>query len=198
MKDVAKIRFVLAAAALALGWVPAAPALAAGAANGGIAQVAATSFTEIKWTDLIPKGWDPLKFMPMIPNRRLGIMSDLDPEAQIAFAQMRLAFDNAPTVPEMNGARVKLPGYLVPPDEVRGQITEFLLVPYFGACIHTPPPPANQIVFVRVKAPIQGFHAMDTVLVAGELATTRQDSALGASGYKTDAVSVDRYAQPSR
>jgi hypothetical protein len=57
MKDFAKIRYMLAAAALALGWVPAAAALAADA-NSCVAQIAAT-YLEIKWADLTPKGWDP-------------------------------------------------------------------------------------------------------------------------------------------
>jgi hypothetical protein len=153
------------------------------------------SYKEIKWVDLLPKNWNPAKFMPARP---LGFASDLDPEVQVAFAEMRLAFDNAPTVAAMDGASVKLPGYLVPLEEVRGEMKEFLLVPYFGACIHTPPPPANQIVFVRLKAPVRGFHAMDTVWVAGRLAATRQSSDMGVSGYEIDAVSVDRYVPPSR
>jgi hypothetical protein len=157
--------------------------------------VAAEPYKEITWSDLIPKEWNPAK---LAPGRRLGIMSDLDPDTQIAFAQMRLAFDNAPTVAGMDGAQVKLPGYLVPLEEVRGELKEFLLVPYFGACIHTPPPPANQIVFVRLKTPIPGFHAMDTVWVRGQLATTRQASYMGSSGYKIEAVSVERYVPPSR
>ena len=153
------------------------------------------SYKEIKWVDLLPKDWNPAKFMP---GRQLGIASDLDPEVQVPFAEMRLAFDNAPTVAAMDGASVKLPGYLVPLEEVRGEMREFLLVPYFGACIHTPPPPANQIVFVRLKVPARGFHAMDTVWVAGRLATTRQSSDMGVSGYEIDAVSVDHYVPPSR
>jgi hypothetical protein len=172
-------------------------AKAAGASldPGTSAAVAADPYKEITWADLIPKDWNPAKFAP---GRRLGIMSDLDPDAQIAFAQMRLAFDNAPTVAGMDGTQVKLPGYVVPLDEVRGELKEFLLVPYFGACIHTPPPPANQIVFVRLKTPTPGFHAMDTVWVRGQLATTRQASYMGASGYRIDAVSVERYVPPSR
>ena len=161
----------------------------------GEAAAATSSYREIKWTDLIPKDWSATAYMP---PRRLGIASDLDPAAQTAFAQMRLALDNAPTVASMEGEQVKLPGYLVPIEEARGEMTEFLLVPYFGACIHTPPPPANQIVFVRLKTPIRGFHSMDTVWVQGQLATTRQASYMGASGYRMDAVSVDRYVAPTR
>lgn len=83
---------------------------------------------------------------------------------------------------------------MVPLEEVRGNITEFLLVPYFGACIHSPPPPANQIVFVLPKTGVKGFRAMDTVWVTGRLVTTRQSSFMGASGYRLDASTVERYA----
>jgi hypothetical protein len=184
------------AAALLLGSPPSAAATASSTLDASAAASAATgSYLEIKWTDLIPKDWNAAAYMP---SRRLGLMSDLAPDAQAAFAQMRLAWDNAPTVVSMEGAQVKLPGYLVPLEEARGEMTEFLLVPYFGACIHTPPPPANQIVFVRLKTPIQGFHSMDTVWVQGQLTTTRQASYMGASGYKIDAVSVDRYVAPTR
>jgi len=174
---------------------PAAKAAEARVESGASASVAADAYKEISWADLVPKDWNPGKF---VPDRRLGMASDLDPNAQSAFAQMRRAFDNAPTVAGMDGAQVKLPGYLVPLDEVRGELKEFLLVPYFGACIHTPPPPANQIVFVRLKTAAPGFRAMDTVWVRGQLATTRQASYMGASGYRIDAVGVERYVPPPR
>jgi hypothetical protein len=50
---------------------------------------------------------------------------------------------------ELNGQRVRIPGYLLPLDPRQGRGTDFLLVPWVGACIHTPPPPPNQIVFVK-------------------------------------------------
>jgi hypothetical protein len=123
-------------AILLLGAQPgaAAPALATPGTTVD-AATASSAYREIWWTDLIPKEWNAGAYMP---TRRLGIASDLDPDAQAAFARMRLAWDNAPTVSGMEGAQVKLPGYLVPLEEVRGEMTEFLLVPYFGACIHTP------------------------------------------------------------
>ena len=71
--------------------------------------------------------------------------------------QMRELWDNAPTNPKMDGARVRLPGYVVPLEEVKGELKEFLLVPYFGACIHSPPPPANQIVHVTSQHAAEGL-----------------------------------------
>lgn len=110
---------------------------------------------------------------------------------------MRALWDNAPTVSAMDGASVKLPGYVVPLEEVDGALTEFLLVPYFGACIHTPPPPANQIVFVSASG-AKGFRAMDTVWVSGRMSTVRHGSAMGASGYRLTATKVERYSPPAQ
>ena len=89
-----------------------------------------------------------------------------------------------------------LPGYVVPPETVRGALKEFLLVPYFGACIHTPPPPANQIVHVMLEQPVKGFGAMSTVWVSGRMSTRRQDSPMGASGYRLDSRVVETYRPP--
>ena len=85
------------------------------------------------------------------------MLSDGDPQAIEMMSQLREAWDNAPTVSALDGASGKLAGYLVPLDPVKGELKQFLLVPYFGACIHTPPPPANQIVHVLLAKPIKGF-----------------------------------------
>ena len=125
------------------------------------------------------------------------MLSDSNPKVLQMMRDMRATWDNAPTVAAMDGAAVKLPGYLVPLEEVKGELKEFLLVPYFGACIHSPPPPANQIVHVVAAKPVKGFRSMDAVWVSGTLKTARQDSAMGMSGYRMNAVVVDRYVPPS-
>ena len=53
-------------------------------------------------------------------------------------------------VKELNGQRIRIPGYLLPLEVSGTKVTEFLLVPYIGACIHVPPPPPNQIIHVNV------------------------------------------------
>jgi hypothetical protein len=52
-------------------------------------------------------------------------------------------------VEALNGQQVRIPGYFLPLELSDTKVTEFLLVPYIGACIHVPPPPPNQIVHVR-------------------------------------------------
>ena len=75
---------------------------------------------------------------------------------------------------------------------------QFLLVPYFGACIHTPPPPANQIVNVITAHPTEELQMMDAVWVSGTLKTLRNDSLLGMSGYQLQAVRIEHYEPPKR
>jgi uncharacterized protein len=152
-------------------------------------------FKEIRWGDLVPKDWDPFK---RYREKNVGALNDSDPRTADLMRDMRATWDNAPTVPAMDGTAVKLAGYVVPLDVVKGELKEFLLVPYFGACIHSPPPPANQIVHVVAAKPAKGFRAMDTVWVSGTLKTKRQDSHMGVSGYHLDATVVDAYVPPQR
>ncbi len=157
--------------------------------------VATSSPREIKWDDLLPPGWDPMKDFKSIGYAAL---SDADPRATAALKELRDAWDKAPLNAALDGALVKLPGYIVPLEEGKAGLTEFLLVPYFGACIHTPAPPANQVVHVLPRTAAPGLRSMDTVWVSGTLRLDRADTYLGASGYRIDALKVEPYVQKPR
>ncbi|MGJ7610731.1 MULTISPECIES: DUF3299 domain-containing protein [unclassified Variovorax] len=173
-------------AANPLGGKSAAPAAAAKPATGQARQ--------ITWEELVPKDWDPAK---EFKGMDLSALDDGDPRANELLMKMQEVSNNAPTNPSMNGVEVKIPGFIVPLEEAKGEVTEFLLVPYFGACIHTPPPPANQILHV---VPQKGakFRAMDTVWVTGKLQTLRNDSMMGVSGYHVSAANVTKYTGGSK
>jgi hypothetical protein len=119
-------------------------------------------------------------------------MEDGTPEAAAAMQQIREALDSAPAVESLAGRAVRLPGYVVPLQSGREGLREFLLVPYFGACIHTPPPPANQIVFVRLKAATKSLRSMDAIRVAGRLSLDRQYTGMGAAAYRVDEAAFER------
>ncbi len=157
---------------------------------------ASTTPPETKWEALVPKDWDPTQRFRNDNN--LGALSDSNPKVLQAMREMREAWDNASANDKLDGTTVRLPGYVVPLDEVNGQIKEFLLVPYFGACIHTPPPPANQIVHVLADKPLKGFRMMDAVWVTGTLKTTRLDTAMGTSGYQIQTGAIERYVEPAK
>jgi hypothetical protein len=176
------------------------PPTASGSAGAGrTAQSAAPGTAAprtIGWEVLVPADWDPMKDLKGL---NLSILSDADPRATAALAKLREAWDNAPINPAVVGQTVRLPGYLVPLEETKDGLKEFLLVPYFGACIHSPPPPANQIVHVLPKAPAKGLRSMDTVWVTGVLTGARTDSYMGMSGYRIEATQVTPYAErPAR
>jgi hypothetical protein len=73
--------------------------------------------------------------------------------------------------PSLNGQLVKIPGYLLPLEFSGKEITEFLLVPWVGACIHTPPPPPNQIVHVKSDRPVGNFALFAPIWVTGRMTT---------------------------
>jgi len=176
----------VSAAASANATSPTTPLAASGAAKPTVAG----SYREITWEDLVPKDWDPTK---EFKQGNIGLMKDGDPRATEMLKRMREVWNNAPTNNELDGVAVRLPGYLVPLDESSNGIKEFLLVPYFGACIHTPPPPANQIILVQPQEPAKGYRSMDTVWISGTLKTLRSDSYMGSSGYRMDAAIVEPY-----
>ena len=74
--------------------------------------------------------------------------------------------------PLLNGQNVRLPGYLLPLEFSGKQVSEFLLVPWVGACIHTPPPPPNQIVHVKPEKPIEMSGMFAPVWVTGQMTTS--------------------------
>jgi uncharacterized protein len=157
------------------------------------AASAAAAYREITWDELVPKDWDPTKAFKDI---NLATLSDADPRAAAAMKRMREAWDNAPANNAIDDAQVKIPGYIVPLEDGKTGMKEFLLVPYFGACIHTPPPPSNQIIHVKPQPAPKGFRSMDTVWVSGKLKTLRSDTTMGASSYRMEATLVEPYVEP--
>ena len=94
---------------------------------------------------------------------------------------------------ELNGSKVKIPGFVIPLEGDQNMVTEFLLVPYFGACIHVPPPPPNQIVYVRFPkgAPIQQL--WDVIYVVGTLKTETTNHELAETAYVIEGTQIEEY-----
>ncbi len=159
--------------------------------SAAVAQPAA-EFRQIPWDALVPKGWDPMKEFKGMDT---GGVQDNSDKAIALMEAMQAAYDNAPTVSTMNGARVKIGGYIVPLEGNSAELREFLLVPYFGACIHTPPPPANQIVRVVPASPLKGFSMMQPVWVSGALKVNRRASGMGTSGYELALSAIEPYVR---
>ena len=173
---------------------PAAMAVAASAPAAVVVAPVKAPLRDVNWDDLTPKDWDPLK---QFRDTNFNALNDADPKAIAMLQRMRETWDNAPTNNALDGQVIRIAGYLVPLDETKAGLTNFLLVPYFGACIHTPPPPSNQIIDVTPKLPTKGWRPMDTVWVSGTLHTLRSETYMGVSSYRMDALSVEAYVKPS-
>ena len=96
-----------------------------------------------------------------------------------------------PVVDALNGKRVRIGGYVVPLDFEATSVKEFLLVPFVGACIHVPPPPANQIIYVKADKAFEVSGPFDPVYVTGTMRTAGQFTGLAETGYTLDAEAVD-------
>jgi len=134
----------------------------------------------IMWEELVPEGWNPNSVFDKYTDEEFSTMSDeqyfiLQQEAQAMLQE-------APTVESLNNQNVKIPGFLLPLEFDETTIKEFLLVPYFGACVHTPPPPANQIIHGKIDKGFAVEKMFEPVLISGKLKTIRSEQTLGEAG----------------
>ncbi|HEX7812311.1 MAG TPA: DUF3299 domain-containing protein, partial [Burkholderiales bacterium] len=106
-------------------------------------------------------------------------------------------------VADLDGKVVRMPGYLLPLEFSGKEVTEFLLVPYVGACIHSPPPPPNQIVHVKADKPFANLAVFAPIWVTGKMSTGSARKSLslvdGAAdidiGYSMQASVVEPYKE---
>jgi uncharacterized protein len=108
---------------------------------------------------------------------------------------------NQEVVPDLEGSLVRLPGYALPLRHVETGVKEFLLVPYVGACIHSPPPPANQMVFVRLDENYVVKNLYEPIWVTGQIHIEQISRSLSyvdgesnvESGYTMKGVRIEPY-----
>lgn len=143
----------------------------------------AESAREIMWEDLIPPG---LPYSEIIGEGEKDEANDTWNPIYDANA-IKLNQD-------LDGAYIKMPGFIIPFDASAEGVTDFVLVPYIGACIHTPPPPANQLVTVKTAKPWPGDKLWDAVWVTGVMRTQLQSTGLGQTGYSITADEMEVYA----
>lgn len=152
-----------------------------GLSIGNVALASETPI-EISWKELIPKSENSLP--PQIP------------EGLVQHGQLMTPIpeDLATRVTsEYNGRSVRIPGYIVPLEFDGTGTTEFLLVPYVGACVHVPPPPANQLIIVTTQQPYEFDSMFEPVYVTGIFNTAAVTTDLADVGYTISADMIDRY-----
>ncbi|HEX2539695.1 MAG TPA: DUF3299 domain-containing protein [Caldimonas sp.] len=160
-------------------------------AAAGAARAAsdAQGYETTSWPALLPPGWNT---QAVLGPLRLDRIDDNDPQAEEILRKVRALLDNAPPNPDVHDRRLRLGGYMVPLQFVKQRhVSEFLLVPYYGACLHSPAPPANQVVHVTPAEPVSPeVRNTSAVWVAGTMKVVRSDSDLGAACYRMSGADV--------
>ena len=150
------------------------------------------------WDDLVPEGFTPPEDpFETITAEELDKLFDGSPESERELAEIEERMSYAPVAERLDGQLVTLAGYVVPLDfDGQTRLEEFLLVPYFGACIHTPPPPANQIVMASLEEAVEIADTYEPVVLRGIMRTESTSSQLADTGYRMDVLAVEAYEEP--
>ncbi len=146
-------------------------------------------YEEIIWEDMMPEGEEE-RLLEMYAGLTMGYSGIAEGSA----ADKAVQIGTFNVVDDLDGKKIRLPGYTVPfeygPDV---QITEFLLVPYFGACLHAPPPPPNQTLYIKAETPIRMGDLSQAVWVYGTLHTETQTSELADTAYTLTLERIEEY-----
>ena len=96
---------------------------------------------------------------------------------------------------DLDGQNVRLNGFIVPTEYSGTGVTAFVLVPYVGACIHVPPPPANQLIFVSSSKPYESSGLFEAVSVTGTIGAEFVKTDIAAIGYSLVAQKIESYSR---
>ena len=160
-------------------------------------------FETIEWPDLMPP---EILAILLNPPEYIAEIEDGSAEDQIS-SQIKSgvkqseedAYQQALVSTDVNealdGALIRIPGFVVPLEFDEEQtISQFFLVPYFGACLHMPPPPPNQIILVNAPKGIQMSALYDPFWIEGQLSTSFQENDMATSAYAMQLQRIEPYS----
>lgn len=166
-------------------------------------QAAQSAYRELDWIDLLPaddlasledrpeildtieegSGTDAASISALMEGQK----GKLSAKEMAHLQRYQAALQSVQTRSDVLNQPVKVPGFVVPLEyDDKQRITELFLVPFFGACIHVPPPPPNQIIHVRLNKPVQLESLYDPVWLEGSLSAGNTTTELGQSAYEMD------------
>ena len=180
-------------------------------------------FRTIEWVELIPKDdlealmnppeWimnipdgseadtmDKLEKPQSSPATIMAEGSDKDTpklsEEELKAQRYQAALKSSKFKKEFDGAKVKVPGFIVPIESTDDQtVTTFFLVPYFGACIHTPPPPPNQIIYATFPKGFKLESLYDAFWLEGTMETSLVTNDIATSTYTIKVANIIPYSE---
>lgn len=162
------------------------------------------NFETITWDHLLPK--DDLEILLNPPSYVTDVVDgpleeqvtqQLQNSAAISSEDpYQQALVSTKVKPEMHKQSIRIPGFIVPLEFNEQQnITQFFLVPYFGACIHVPPPPPNQIIFVTYAEGLKLSSIYDPFWISGVLTTSIIENEMATSAYSLQMYSFEEYKE---
>lgn len=147
---------------------------------------------EIGWEDLMPEGEE--ERIAELYQEQMASLYSSGGIAEGSVADKAVQIGTFNVVENMDGMKVRLPGYTVPFQYGSdAAISEFLLVPYYGACLHAPPPPPNQTIFVETDDPIQLKDLSQAVWIEGTLRVKTRKSDLADTAYMIEMSGWEKY-----
>ena len=157
------------------------------------------------WEDLVPKPFTGKRMKLPKKTGVLGMPTAADFEGEISKEELEAFLGDIEFMKEMqprggrlvgklDGKKVRIPGYVTPVGFNGEDVTQFLLVPFLGACIHVPPPPANQIVYVKKAKGLKIEQVWEPVWLTGILTTQSVSTVLADVGYTIAEGVVEPYA----
>lgn len=167
-----------------------------------ITALPASAFKTVEWVDLMPKDdldalLNPPSYVTDVEDGSFEDQISSQIQNSLAAAEddrYQQALASTRIIPELAGQAIRIPGFIVPLEFDDAQtITQFFLVPFFGACIHVPPPPPNQIIFVNYPKGLKQDALYDAFWLSGILHTTVVENETATAAYSLTLQSVEPY-----
>ncbi|WP_409426016.1 DUF3299 domain-containing protein [Pseudoalteromonas sp. RW-H-Ap-1] len=163
-----------------------------------------TSYEEIAWIQLMPKDdldalLNPPEYLEeIVDGSEQDTLNSLDakPFDNEQDKRYQQALSSVRVIESYNNKKLRIPGFIVPLESEEGKrISEFFVVPYFGACLHMPPPPPNQIIYVKFDQGVDLKSLYDAFWFEGTLTINTVENELGTSAYQLKLDNVLPYEE---
>ena len=182
---------------------PQAPAEPVPAIKDELDKLKPTTFETIDWDDLMPEEdlnalMNPPNYLDQIEDSAFENQTIDQIQSQLTASiddRYQQALVSKNIIKAMDGRAIRIPGFIVPLEFDEETITEFFLVPYFGACIHSPPPPPNQIIYVHAPNGLELNTLYDPFWISGKLSTKLVENYMATAAYSMQMQSYEDYTE---
>lgn len=172
--------------------------------QSSVKQISVVNYKTVEWINLMPKDdldalLNPPDYLEDVQDGSIEDQMENQIKNAISAAnddRYQQALVSIDVVPEMDNQAIKIPGFIVPLEFNEDEtVTQFFLVPYFGACIHQPPPPPNQIIFVNYPKGLTLESLYDPFWISGILSTSVIQNDMATAAYTMEVQHYELYTE---